>query len=133
MAANARMTARPALVSESPAFISIQLHTALQGHSRAIVQFWVLRCLWAMPSTVATTFSVETQVTSFASLALDCGVTLKNVDVAYETYGKLNADRSNAILVLHAFSGDAHAAGIHLQSGQPGWWSSMVGPGLPFD
>src|SRR3954470_11643401 len=86
-----------------------------------------------MPSTVATTFSVETQVTSFASLALDCGVTLKNVDVAYETYGRLNADRSNAILVLHAFSGDAHAAGIHLQSGQPGWWSSMVGPGRPFD
>src|SRR5436305_2672921 len=86
-----------------------------------------------MPSTVETTFSVETQVTSFPSLALDCGVTLKHVDVAYETYGRLSADRSDAILVLHAFSGDAHAAGIHLQTGQPGWWSSMVGPGLTFD
>src|SRR3954466_2341719 len=80
-----------------------------------------------MPSTVATTFSVETQVTSFASLALDCGVTLKNVDVAYETYGALNADRSNAILVLHAFSGDAHAAG------EGGWWSNMIGGGKGFD
>src|SRR3954452_9847068 len=86
-----------------------------------------------MPSTVATTFSVETQVTSFASLALDCGVTLKEVNVAYETYGALNADRSNAILVLHAFSGDAHAAGIHAQTGLTGWWSSMVVPGLAFD
>lgn len=64
---------------------------------------------------------------TFPSLALDCGVTLRDVDVAYETYGKLNAERSNAILVLHAFSGDAHAAG----SG--GWWSQMIGPGLGFD
>src|SRR3954466_6373744 len=86
-----------------------------------------------MPSTVATTFSVETQVTSFASLALDCGVTLKNVDVAYETYGELNADRSNAILILHAFSGDAHAAGVHVQTGLTGWWSSMIGPNKAFD
>lgn len=76
---------------------------------------------------------VETQLMTFPSLSLDCGVTLMNVDVAYETYGTLDADRSNAILVLHAFSGDAHAAGIHKETGQPGWWSSMVGPGLPFD
>ena len=49
---------------------------------------------------VQTEFIVETQTVTFSSLPLDCGVTLMNVDVAYETYGKLNADRSNAILVL---------------------------------
>ena len=80
-----------------------------------------------------TTFLVDTQTVTFAALPLDCGVTLLNVDVAYETYGSLNADRSNAILVLHAFSGDAHAAGISRETGQPGWWSQMIGPGLAFD
>ncbi len=80
-----------------------------------------------------TSFVVDTQSVTFPALALDCGVTLMNVDVAYETYGTLNADRSNAILVLHAFSGDAHAAGISRTTGQPGWWSDMVGPGLAFD
>ncbi|HYZ75540.1 MAG TPA: homoserine O-acetyltransferase [Chthoniobacterales bacterium] len=84
-------------------------------------------------TTVETAFTVETQRATFDSLALDCGVTLKKVDVAYETYGELNADRSNAILILHAFSGDAHAAGVHLQTGLTGWWSSMIGPGLAFD
>jgi homoserine O-acetyltransferase len=78
-------------------------------------------------------FTVETQIVTFPSLALDCGVTLLDVDVAYETYGVLDATRSNAILVLHAFSGDAHAAGISKETGQPGWWSPMIGPGLAFD
>ena len=78
-------------------------------------------------------FTIETQVASFPSLMLDCGITLLNVDVAYETYGKLNANRSNAILIVHAFSGDAHAAGISKETGQPGWWSAMIGPGLAFD
>jgi homoserine O-acetyltransferase/O-succinyltransferase len=77
-------------------------------------------------------FTVETQFVRFPSLDLDCGVTLTDVDVAYETYGALNADRSNAILVLHAFSGDAHAAGVS-HDGQPGWWANMIGPGLGFD
>src|SRR5271165_4244478 len=78
-------------------------------------------------------FTVETQSVRFPSLALDCGISLLQVAVAYETYGELNADRSNAILVLHAFSGDAHAAGISKDSGQPGWWSNMIGPGLGLD
>ena len=76
---------------------------------------------------------VETQVVRFDSLPLDCGVILAPVDVAYETYGELNAARSNAILVLHAFSGDAHAAGISHEGGKPGWWDNMIGPGKAFD
>jgi homoserine O-acetyltransferase len=64
---------------------------------------------------------------TFDKLELDCGVTLSAVECAYETYGTLNADRSNAILITHAFSGDAHAAG------EGGWWSSMIGPGKAFD
>ena len=84
-------------------------------------------------TTVETAFTVETQGATFDSLALDCGVILKQVNVAFETYGRLNASRSNAILILHAFSGDAHAAGVHLQTGLTGWWSSMIGPGLAFD
>src|SRR5579875_2954923 len=86
-----------------------------------------------MPVASETGFLVDTQIATFPSLTLDCGVTLMDVDVAYETYGTLNADRTNAILVLHAFSGDAHAAGISRETGQPGWWSTMVGPGLAFD
>ncbi len=86
-----------------------------------------------MATSIETAFTVETQLTTFPSLPLDCGVTLLNVDVAFETYGTLNVDRDNAILVLHAFSGDAHAAGISRETGQPGWWSTMIGPGLAFD
>ena len=63
----------------------------------------------------------------FDKLDLDCGVTLAPVQVAYETYGTLNAAKTNAVLVLHAFSGDAHAAG------EGGWWSKMIGPGRGFD
>lgn len=88
---------------------------------------------FAMSPSVDYALSVDTEVVTFPSLALDCGVTLKDVQVAYETYGNLNAERTNAILVLHAFSGDAHAAGVHRQTGQPGWWSAMIGPGLAFD
>jgi len=76
---------------------------------------------------------VETRYVQFDSLPLDCGATLAPVDVAYETYGELNSDKSNAILILHAFTGDAHAAGISRETGQPGWWDSMIGPGKAFD
>ncbi|WCB92162.1 Homoserine O-succinyltransferase [Baekduia alba] len=60
-------------------------------------------------------------------LALACGRTLAPVEVAYATYGTLNADRSNAVFVCHALTGDADA------SGAGGWWSTMVGPGRPID
>ena len=76
---------------------------------------------------------VESNSVRFDSLSLDGGGTLSPVDVAYETYGKLNAAKSNAILVLHAFSGDAHAAGISPETGKPGWWDNMIGPGKAFD
>jgi homoserine O-acetyltransferase len=76
---------------------------------------------------------VETQSARFHSLALDCGVALSPVDVAYEVYGRLNEAKSNAILILHAFSGDAHAAGIGKDDGKPGWWDNMIGPGKGFD
>jgi len=76
---------------------------------------------------------VETRIAPFDSLSLDCGAILAPVEVAYETYGELNSDKSNAILLVHAFSLDAHAAGIHSETGKPGWWDNMVGPGKGFD
>jgi homoserine O-acetyltransferase len=75
----------------------------------------------------------EAHVVPFGSIALDGGATLAPVEVAYETYGTLNARKSNAILILHAFSGDAHAAGISPETGKPGWWDNMIGPGKAFD
>jgi homoserine O-acetyltransferase/O-succinyltransferase len=80
---------------------------------------------------------VDTKHFSFANppdeLILDSGERFGPVTLAYETYGSLNQDRSNAILVLHALSGDAHAAGFHHGESQPGWWDDMIGPGKAFD
>jgi homoserine O-acetyltransferase len=77
--------------------------------------------------------TVETRTERFESLALDCGESLSAVDIAYETYGELNAAKSNAICVCHALTGDAHAAGISREDGKPGWWDNMIGPGKAFD
>ncbi len=76
---------------------------------------------------------VEANIVRFDEISLDSGARLAPVDVAYETYGVLNEARSNAILILHAFSGDAHAAGISAETGKPGWWDNMIGPGKAFD
>jgi homoserine O-acetyltransferase len=80
---------------------------------------------------------VETQYFEFAhppdELTLENGDKLGPITVAYETYGKLSAQRSNAILILHALSGDAHAAGFHKGDEKPGWWDEMIGPGKGFD
>ena len=80
---------------------------------------------------------IDTRYFTFAhppdELELDSGGRLGPITVAYETYGTLNAQRSNAILILHALSGDAHAAGSHAGEGRPGWWDSMIGPGKGFD
>jgi homoserine O-acetyltransferase len=66
-------------------------------------------------------------------LQLDAGVALSPVTVAYQTYGTLNADKSNAVLVCHALTGDQHVANEHPITGKPGWWQVMVGPGRPID
>ncbi|MES3026918.1 MAG: homoserine O-acetyltransferase [Pseudomonadota bacterium] len=66
-------------------------------------------------------------------LALDSGALLSPLEIAYKTYGALNADKSNAVLVCHALTGDQHVASIHPVTGKPGWWSRVVGQGLPLD
>jgi homoserine O-acetyltransferase len=66
-------------------------------------------------------------------LRLDSGASLAPFEIAYETYGRLNADRTNAILVCHALTLDQHVASTHPTTGKPGWWSRMVGPGRPLD
>ncbi len=76
---------------------------------------------------------VETQHFSLDQAHLKSGEKLGPLSVAYETYGQLNAARSNAILVFHAFTGDAHAAGYHQGDAKPGWWDAMIGPGKAFD
>lgn len=68
-----------------------------------------------------------------AALPLDSGQALAGVEIAYETYGTLAADRSNAILVCHALTGDQYVASTHPVTGKPGWWERMVGPGKPID
>lgn len=67
-------------------------------------------------------------------LALRSGKTLSGFDLMIETYGELNQDRSNAILICHALSGDHHAAGFHSESdAKPGWWDHCIGPGKAID
>ena len=83
---------------------------------------------------------IETQETVFIveprdykltePLSLECGRVLKDVTIRYETAGTLNADASNAVLVTHALSGDAHVCGRHTpEDAKPGWWDEMIGPG----
>src|SRR5687768_1183347 len=66
-------------------------------------------------------------------LKLDAGVSLSPFQTAYKTYGTLNADRTNAVLICHALTGDQHVASTHPVTGKPGWWETMVGPGKPID
>ncbi|MBL9104425.1 MAG: homoserine O-acetyltransferase [Myxococcales bacterium] len=66
-------------------------------------------------------------------LALDAGVALAPFQIAYQTYGTLNAGRSNAILVCHALTGDQHVANVHPVTGKPGWWEVLIGPGKIID
>jgi homoserine O-acetyltransferase len=77
---------------------------------------------------------VEHRVARFADgLMLDSGQHLPELAVAYETYGRLDAARRNAVLVCHALTGDQYVAGQHPVTGRSGWWEGVVGPGLPVD
>jgi len=68
------------------------------------------------------------------NLSLDCGQHLSSFKLAYETYGTLNKEATNAVLICHALSSDHHAAGYYtLDDKKPGWWDSCIGPGKPFD
>ena len=77
---------------------------------------------------------VKTEYFDLGELELDCGQRLQDVRIAYETYGGLNKEKSNAILICHALSGDAHAAGRHRKNSRKhGWYDVAVGPGKTFD
>jgi homoserine O-acetyltransferase len=78
----------------------------------------------------------DSQVAHFGPddpLRLDCGVDFAPLTVAYQTYGTLNDDKTNAIIVAHALTGDQHVANEHPVTGKAGWWDLMVGPGKPID
>ena len=81
----------------------------------------------ANPSSLSVVFD------SHAPLRLDCQQDLAPFTVAYQTYGELNADKSNAILICHALTGDQYVASTHPVTGKEGWWSTLVGPGKPVD
>jgi len=69
-----------------------------------------------------------------APLPLQCGASVRAYDLAYETYGTLNADRSNAVLICHALNASHHVAGVYAgQDKSEGWWDTMIGPGKPVD
>jgi homoserine O-acetyltransferase/O-succinyltransferase len=75
----------------------------------------------------------HTHVTFDDGFTLECGRTLRRHTVAYRTYGALNADRSNAVLICHALTLDQYVAEQHPITDKPGWWDAVVGPGLPVD
>lgn len=75
---------------------------------------------------------VESQYADFESVELESGVVLGPVRIAYETYGELSPEKDNGVLVVHALSGDAHAAGVDA-NGRLGWWDALIGPGKGID
>ena len=88
--------------------------------------------------TLETTSEIEQQggVWRFPAsqpLLLDSGARIDGLEVAWTSYGSLNADRSNAVLICHALTLDQHVAAVHPVTGKPGWWTRLVGPGKPLD
>ncbi len=80
-----------------------------------------------------TRFGLDKRIQLLGPVKLDSGAQFAPLDFAYETYGTLNADKSNAILICHALTGDHYVASTHPLTGKPGWWTRVVGPGLPVD
>ncbi|WP_373474370.1 homoserine O-acetyltransferase [Sphingorhabdus sp.] len=78
-------------------------------------------------------FGLDKKVRLLGPVRLDSGAEFAPVDFAYETYGSLNADKSNAILICHALTGDQYVASRHPVTGKDGWWTRMVGAGKPID
>jgi homoserine O-acetyltransferase/O-succinyltransferase len=78
-------------------------------------------------------FGLDRKIRLLGPVKLDSGAEFAPVDFAYETYGSLNADKSNAILICHALTGDQYVASKHPVTGKDGWWTRMVGPGQPID
>ena len=78
-------------------------------------------------------FGLDKSVRLMGPLPLDSGASLTPVEIAYETYGALNVDASNAVLICHALTMDQYVASKHPITGKPGWWTGMVGPGQPVD
>ncbi|MDR2644548.1 MAG: homoserine O-acetyltransferase [Endomicrobium sp.] len=75
----------------------------------------------------------KVKLCNIGNIILESGKQLRDVTIAYETYGTLNEKKNNAVLITHGFSGDAHAAGFHEDEAKPGWWSNMIGHGKAFD
>ena len=73
------------------------------------------------------------KVTLEGKFELECGQSFNDIELVYETYGALNADATNAILICHALSGNHHAAGKYENEEKPGWWDSLIGPGKAVD
>src|SRR5690554_3161718 len=77
---------------------------------------------------------IPQKLTVDTPLKLVCGKTLSSYEIVYETYGELNRDRTNAVLICHALSGHHHAAGYHSPDDKkPGWWDVCIGPGKAID
>lgn len=86
-----------------------------------------------MTDSVGVVATQRAVLTQRGPLVLASGAELAHVEVAYETYGELNAARDNAVVVCHALTGDAHAAGWHEGARRPGWWDNLIGPGKALD
>jgi homoserine O-acetyltransferase/O-succinyltransferase len=80
-----------------------------------------------------TRFGLDRKVRLLGPVKLDSGAEFAPIDFAYETYGTLNSDQSNAVLICHALTGDQYVASTHPITGKDGWWTRMVGPGKPID
>src|SRR3546814_3599758 len=78
-------------------------------------------------------FGLDRRIKLPGPLRLDSGAFIAPVEIAYETYGTLNADASNAVLICHALTGDQYVASNHPMTGKPGWWARLIGAGKPID